>query len=517
VPLPVATGEPLPGTEIEQILARLPALTAEPSDQADFRPAAQPIPPPRSGQTVDLPFPAPAEPAGSEPVASGPLKVLRFAPEGEIPIAPFINITFNQPMVALGTLADLAQVQVPVQVEPPLPGTWRWLGSRTLNFEYDSALIDRLPKATLYHVTIPAGTTSATGGVLAETVAWSFSTPPPKVTLTYPSNEPQPLEPLFFIQFDQRVNPAAVLKTLQVTAASQPVELELLSDSGASTGAAADALRADERARWLLKNALPGRWLAFHATRPLPPDVDVHVTVGPGTPSAEGPLLTQAAQSYSFRTYATLRVEDHGCSWGNDECRPLSPFFIRFNNPIDASAYREEMLRIEPQLPGASVNIFGNTLNIQGASQGQTTYTITVAGDIQDTFGQQLGREVRLTFRVGPAEAALVGPGQTLVTLDPASNKPVFSVYAINYPRLDLRRAALRLAGLQTLPARLPANRLAADGAGPPDPGPHHPGGIPGGYPERGGGRPGRGVGWRIRPVHRHRGASPGPLPAGPG
>src|SRR5512138_3657564 len=42
------------------------------------------------------------------------------------------------------------------------------------------------PKATEYRVTVPAGTKSATGGVLAEGVQWTFTTPPPKVLTTSP-------------------------------------------------------------------------------------------------------------------------------------------------------------------------------------------------------------------------------------------------------------------------------------------------------------------------------------------
>ena len=108
-----------------------------------------------------------------------------------------------------------------LKIEPSLPGTWRWLGAKTLTFEYDSELIDRLPKATEYRVTVPAGTKSATGGALAEAVTWTFKTPPPKIVTTYPDNSPQPLEPIFFILFDQRIDPAAVLKTIQVTAGSR--------------------------------------------------------------------------------------------------------------------------------------------------------------------------------------------------------------------------------------------------------------------------------------------------------
>ena len=40
-----------------------------------------------------------------------------------------------------------------------------------------------------------------------------------------------------------------------------------------------------------------GRWLAFRTREPLPPDTGVTVVVGAGTPSAEGPLTTTAAQT----------------------------------------------------------------------------------------------------------------------------------------------------------------------------------------------------------------------------
>jgi uncharacterized protein YfaS (alpha-2-macroglobulin family) len=434
-PVPVATGEALSQVDIDKILARLPTLTAQPGAQMDFKLAQGPIPPPAKGQTVQEPFPPAEQPTQPPAVEPGPLKVLRYAPEGEVPIAPFLSITFNQPMVALTTLSDLAAKDEPMKIEPSLPGAWRWLGTRTLTFEYDSKLIDRLPKATIYHVTIPAGTTSTVGGVLQESVSWTFSTPAPKVTFSYPPNEPQPREPLFFVHFDQRIDPEAVLKTIQVTAANQSASLELVSQA---------EIRADKKNSGLLDQAVDGRWVAFRAKEPLPADVDVQVRIGPGTPSAEGALVTKEAQSYSFHTYAPLHIEEHGCSWGNSVCQPNSPFYIRFNNPIDAHTYLNSMLRIEPELPGASVNIIDNTINIQGASQGQTTYTVTVDGSLKDTFGQKLGQNARLTFKVGPAEPVLTGPQGNFVTLDPASQKPVFSIYDINYPRLDLKVYAVQ-------------------------------------------------------------------------
>ncbi len=433
--LPVVTGEPLSDEETQRILNRLPVITVEPSQQVDFKLPGDPIPPPLPGDTVSEPFPpeSPVEPA--DVAASGPLEVLRHAPEGEVAIAPFVNVTFNQPMVPLGTLEDLAAEDVPVQIEPQLAGTWRWLGTRTLSFEYDSDLIDRLPKSTEYHVRIPAGTRSATGGVLAKAVEWTFTTPPAKVVTTYPYNEPQPLNPLFFVAFDQRINPAAVLETIRVTADSQKVDVVMASEA---------ELKADKTVGSLSATAQESRWLAFRAKEPLPADTIITVTIGPGTPSAEGSLKTVDAQTYSFRTYAPLRINDHGCYWSDDPCRPLTPLYIRLNNPIDAAAYQDAMLRIAPDLPGASVNVVGDTIEIHGATRGQTTYTMVVSGDLKDTFGQVLGKDATLTFQIGPAESRLAGPSQTFMTIDPAAKKPEFSVYAINYSKLDVQIYAVQ-------------------------------------------------------------------------
>ena len=224
IPLPRVTGEPLSDEEIALILARLPALPVDPADQQQFKFPQALLPPPRTGETIVESFPPPPEEASPGQVDTGPLQVLRYSPEGEIPIAPFVNVTFNQPMVPLATLGDLSVEEVPVIVEPDLPGTWRWLGTKTLNFQYESDLIDRMPMATAYQVTIPAGTTSATGGVLAESVQFSFRTPTPTLIRYYPTGEAQPLDTLFFIAFDQRVNPGGVLETIQVRVRPRTLE-----------------------------------------------------------------------------------------------------------------------------------------------------------------------------------------------------------------------------------------------------------------------------------------------------
>ena len=429
-PLPLARGEPLTEDEVAAILARLADLPPATELQTELKLPQDLLPPPRPGETIQQPFP-PA-PEGSSPVGTegGPLEVLRFSPEGEIPMAPFINITFNQPMVPLGTLAQLAAKDVPVQIEPALEGTWRWLGTKTLSFQYDSELIDRLPMATEFKVTVPAGTRSATGGVLNQAVRWTFSTPAPRLTSYYPAYGPQPLEPIMFAAFDQRIDPQAVLKNTRLTVNGSPYTIRLATDAEVEN---------DKQVNSLSENTPEGRWLAFKADKILPKDADVQVSIDPGTPSAEGPLLTSETQAFSFQTYPPLRIEEYGCSWWGEKCPPLTPFYIRFNNSLDAQKFSDSLVSINPELAGAVISVSGNTLTIQGASKGSTTYRVTVEAAISDIFGQQLGKQETLRFAVGKAEPVLIGPQKTLVTLDPASAKPGLSLYTINYNRLDVK------------------------------------------------------------------------------
>ena len=430
-PMPVASGEPLTQPDIDALLARLPALPTALGDQTQFNRPPESLPVPRPGVTIQQPFP-PADtaptPAQSE---SGPLQVLRHAPEGEIPVAPFLSVTFNQAMVPLTTLSDLAAADVPVQIQPALPGKWRWLGTKTLTFEYDSTLIDRLPKATQYNVTVPAGTKSVSGGRLAQAVSWTFTTPPPSVVNFYPyDGASMGLRPLFFASFDQRIDPASVLAVTHVSAGGQTVSVAL---------ASADEVAKDAQVSALAKNSADGRWLAFRAAAPFTPDSTVSVTFGPGLPSAEGPLVSQKAQTYNLKTYAPLRIEDQSCSATQPECPPLSALVIRFNNPLDEQIFSPDLLKIEPAIPGANINTSYDSIIISGQTQGRTTYTVTVSGQLQDTYAQKLGTDARLTFKVGAAQPVLVGPPSNFISLDPAAVKPVVSVYATNYSELAVK------------------------------------------------------------------------------
>ena len=433
----LAPATKLADADADQLLARAPAITTDPDDQKAFalRPGSQPAP--RTGQTIKSSFPGPPinqpPPKVSDDTGQA-LRVLRWMPEGKVPLAPELSITFSQPMVAVTSQEDAAK-STPVQLSPTPPGRWRWIGTRTILFDPDV----RFPMATTYKVTVPAGTTSTAHNALSDAVAFTFETPPPTVVSSYPSiNQPQHLDVPMFVLFDQKIDPAAVLASIHVTANGTPIDLRML-DAAEIAGNKDKQLAAMvESAK---KNEQDGRWVAFKAVKPFVPDSAIHVEIGTGTPSAEGPNKTATAQGYDFRTYPPLRIDQSECGWGGP-CTPGMPFEIVFDNPLDTEAFDENQIAIAPEIPDVKLVQSGNVVQVMGLTSARTTYTVTVASGVKDDFGQTLGKDTALTFQVGDATPTFYGP-QGLVVLDPAATRPTLDFFTTNYDQLDVQLYAV--------------------------------------------------------------------------
>jgi hypothetical protein len=425
---PLATR--LSDAESSRVTARLPPLAAEPR-ALPFALGKPSLPPPRTGRTERATFPPPeAGAARPELGAAGPLTVLRRMPEGDVPLAPQLSVTFSQPMVALDSQAALAKGDLPVRLEPQPPGEWRWVGTRTLVFEPEG----RFPMASAFRATIAAGSRSALGASLAAAESWSFRTPPPRLVARHPEGGPGRRDTLLFAAFDQRIDKAAVLATIRLRAGTAPRALRLATDA---------ELQEDATVARLVRAAEPERWLAFRAEVPLPPDVAVDVSVGPGTPSAEGPRASPDAQGWSFRSGGPFRVRRSECGW-NGRCTPFDPWRIQLTNPVDAKTLAGAVVRVEPELPGLKLESSGDTLAIRGLPRGRTRYRVTLSSALRDVFGQQLEPGGEIAFAVGAAPASLHAPGGDFVVLDPSAG-PTLPVYSTNH-------ASLRVAAFAVTP-----------------------------------------------------------------
>ncbi len=427
---PLAETTPLSPEQIQALLNRLPPFQEEEGDIAHVRLPDQSLPPPRPGQEVELPFPPPQAESPLDTQAGAPLSVLRFAPQGEIPLAPQLSVTFSLPMVPLTSHKELAAGDIPVELKPTVPGRWRWVGTRTLLFEPGADGSARMPMATEFSASIPEGIPSANGTKLAEPVSWTFRTPAPSLQYAWPTGGPVGREPVFFASFEQDIDPAKVLEHTQVTAQGSRFNVRM---------ATQDEIAADPRIRRLAVRSTENRWLAFLSDETLPSDTTVTVTFTPGTPSAEGPLVTAHPQSFSFKTPGPFVLRQRECAWGGAQCPPNTPLSLRFNNPIDSESFDPSLITIEPELGYASYEIFGDSIWIVGNTNARTTYDVTIASGLTDIFGQSLGQDAQAQFTIGPMEAFLAAGSHGPITILDPYGKPTFPIYTVNLYAVNVR------------------------------------------------------------------------------
>jgi hypothetical protein len=429
---PPAKTDALSENETSNLLKRIPPVKEQTEDKTDFAKRSGSLPAPKTGKMIPVEFPA-YETRGTPKINAGnALEVVRFSPEGEVNLAPDLSVTFSQPMVAVTSQEQAAQT-VPVQLSPQTGGRWRWLGTKTLMFDATK----RLPMATRFTARVTAGTQSANGQTLAKDVVWTFTTPPPKIETKIPNGQITKRDAIVFISFDQEINAEAVLRTIKVSVGGRVLPIRL---------ATQEEIERDASISYYAKQAQPKRWLAFRAVtneglteNALPSASAITVTIEKGTPSAEGPLTTTAAQTFNFQTYSQLKFTGGYCGWHeNKNCSPLEGWVMEFNNQLDAANFTKEMVRIEPAVEGLNIFPSGSQIYIQGYKKGRTTYKITVDGSLKDIFGQTLGAPATATIRVGSAEQSLYSQGGSMILLDPTA-KPAYSVYSTNHSAVKVR------------------------------------------------------------------------------
>lgn len=423
-PAAVLDGTPLDDASIAAVLARLEAFVDGDAETAEFNWPAETINRPTGEQTaVEFPSTDGAEPPTADP---GPLEVVRFQPDGAVGVAPFLTITFDQPMVPVGTVGQLAAADVPATISPAVEGDWQWIGTSILRF--DAIDRDRLPMATDFTVTVPAGTRAASddeAAVLAEAVEFSFSTPPAEVRSFSPEEgQDLALQPVFVATFDQDIDAAAVIEHVAVTAEGEAGEMRL---------ATPEEIEADSSAQAQVAGAVDGRFVAFTPTAPFARDQAIEIEITAGIPSAEGPTFSTDAHRYSLRTYAPLEIDSVTC-W-QSPCRPGDGIEITFNNPLDAAAFDGAALGIEPAVTGRMAQQYDAVVSVSGQWVPSSTYELTLPANLTDIYGQQLGPTDAQQVEIGVARPMLRGFEHLVVTVDPSAD-PAVPVVTVGHDEL---------------------------------------------------------------------------------
>ncbi|MGH7575775.1 MAG: carboxypeptidase regulatory-like domain-containing protein, partial [Longimicrobiales bacterium] len=299
----------------------------------------------------------------------------------------------------------------------------------------------RLPKATRYTVDIPANLEAAGGEPLGEAVQWTFATSPPIVLEVVPPDVPG-RSPVLALVFDQRVDAEAVLPFLRLEIEGRDFPLRL---TPADDSSAAEVLgRAMWRGRVAGQSAPDSA--QFVVVRPedslpsLGADsdemIEAVIRTLPGLPSLEGPERTIADAEHRFEIARAFSVVEHGCGRAFT-CWPGVPWTIRFNHQLGVRPDSGTWLRVDPPLPGATVEAWNDHLIVLGMPEEGRTYTVWVDPAVASQSGQKLGPISPLRFSIGRTPPSVWAPGGGIAMI-PATQPASFPILAEGLDEIDV-------------------------------------------------------------------------------
>ncbi|MBW2734797.1 MAG: Ig-like domain-containing protein, partial [Deltaproteobacteria bacterium] len=375
-----------------------------------------------------------------------PLEVLHRSPTKEAEGLSAIIVTFNQPMVALGTAGPMSMASgaCPLRVKPAVRGSCRWVAGDTLKL----ALEQPLRNARRYSVTIPASIAALSGSKLSHEVSWSFDTPRPELrrVALHPRDalraDRMRRDDALLLTFNVDVDPARLLRSAELRAGGKAVSCEARHYIDPETK------RPDAKRVVLKPRAL------------LAPGAKVKLVVPPGFVSAEGPLPSTRPGGASFSTPGPLRVKvlcDYKDLPAGGNCWPMSNRYhrgveLKFSEPVTKKQLMRQ-LSITPRLtkPWKSRSTWCGKQRcarywvLQEVLAPSQRYSLRLPGRLKDIFGQHLETPLRTHFRT---EAL---PPGVFMAHDAEGFREAWQPYkvkTVNLRTLQLETTALRGANL---------------------------------------------------------------------
>ena len=346
-------------------------------------------------QTPSSGISASAQPTPFPSLAVLPTPVLpdwiaQISPIGPAVADSQVRVRFKQPLIALEAIesADQQRALDHFELEPNVPGAFRFLTPRLVGFEPDR----QLPLATNFHVRIKRGLTDLAGHMLTHDVVWSFSSD--EIALGLPAGDHFSLTPSLTISSNAELALSSLRSHVSISTAGHaiaPIVVVVASPGYAWRPEPESSTGPQGNDDWTYQVQLPK---LARATR-------YDITVAPGVIPQWGNVAAKGFAS-GFETYEPLEFMGLGQTRGYNE--QGGPLFITgtqvldFNNEIrEGSELQTIHVRDDAgrDISGGSTTIDANAL------RPATHYVVTIDPAITDVFGQQLGAAARAEFSNG--------------------------------------------------------------------------------------------------------------------
>lgn len=298
-----------------------------------------------------------------------------------------ITAFFNRPVVPLMLVEDMGSLPQPLSFEPDIPGTGEWVNTSIYLWKPDQPLAGGVE----YTVTVGAGLTDQTGGVLQEAYSWQFETIPPAVLSVQPSEASQgmPLDTVVSVEFNQPVDRASAQSAFSLVENN-----------------------ANQSVNGTFEWSDDGKTMTFQPSALLPLGGDFTASVAAGVRSASGEVATTVPYTWGFTSVpvpALLYTSPADNGQGVEVWRGIS---LIFASPMERETI-EERLTIEPEIP-ESATYYGGLdygaggsawrFNINTVLEPSTTYTVTLEAGAADPYGNTIDEPYTFSFTTGPLE-----------------------------------------------------------------------------------------------------------------
>ena len=372
----------------------------------------------------------------------------QISPIGDAKPLNQIRIRFKEALIPIESLDSPEQQNLLQKFElvPPLPGRFRFLTPRMVGFQADKAL----PQATRFQVTLKSGLADLKNHRLDKDLAWTFNTQPIKLTNLPGVNpmekaEVQPIDLQPKLQFTSNVelDTASIQEHLQLVPEGKKQNLgfkvELVKEDKPIENE--DPLeKFDPSVSNWIYHLIPQKHLEI-ATR-------YRLNFAPGIRPAYGNLPSDKEFASKLATYSPLAFQGINLYGQPDAGGTYGRFVqgspqLEFNNILVADSAREN-IKIEPT-PKDIPRLFqvgdeDRFVSINPyALAPDTTYNITIGGNLKDKFGQTLGKPVTVKYETGDLAGDIWVPSD--LNIFPSGKDLQLNINTINLPEAKYKAA----------------------------------------------------------------------------
>ncbi len=294
-----------------------------------------------------------------------------------------ITVVFDRPVVPLEMVEQQTNLPDPLTFNPPIAGDGSWVNTSIYMYRPS----EPLPHATTYTASVSADLTDATGSPMQQPYQWGFTTDQP------PAVEVQHVVPTMGEAFAPVDTSVVIHFSQKVDAASARERFHLTSANGQEIAGTLQMLDAT-----LIYT--PSQRLGFHQ--------DYTIALDAGVASAEQGRPMQSAYKSTFTTVPLPKITSVEPTDGSTDVPYYEDVVIHFNGPIDPETVMPAV-QITPPISELShyFSHYNHSFHISFPMLGTTTYTVHIAPDIADRYGNTTGQTMDVSFTTAPLPSSL--------------------------------------------------------------------------------------------------------------